>query len=349
MMEQIMFTIPPHNWQLALRLLMLLIFTSAVFSGCGKKDKTRITFRPNVAPLSFSFSRQESGLWSASAGVITSYGILSIEQEFDRREEFTYIVFRDRAKGTDQVFKVGSKGYVELHTIGEHKLKMQREENKIVVDNEAISGTVEVNIYPDSQAVVRVEFVNGPDFVLFTDRRLNVEYNSLIWSDDSLLLDTVQSVTYHKGLNYRRLVFDLKSDIKGQSTPLAVDLPTRGGNIEKDLQSLQSAFSQVAPNIRFERISHKGFAASLVVIETVCFLGMLFSIPLWRRNRRILNEARRKASLWSNITGKWSKGLEQERNRAELGFKWTLFLAAGLFIFGLWLLTDLEFVGEVFR
>ena len=334
------------HWKRINYLMILVFLTPILFSSCGKKDKTRITFQPNVAPLAFSFTRKEEGLWSAGTGIATPYGIFMIEQEFDRREDFTYIVFRDRAKGIDQVFKVGSKGYIELHTLGEHKLRLQREENKIVIDDEAITGTITVEIYPDSQAVAKIEFTDGPDVVLFSDKRLKVEYNSLLWSDDALLLDSIQSVTCEKGMNYRMLTFNWKQTIKDKTVPLTVMLLPKG-NIEQDILSLQSAFNQVAPHVEFKRTYNRGGVILGLIITIVCFLGLFFSVPLWRRNQRIVNEARKGVGFWSAVTGKWEKVLEKEKKKATRGAILTFFLALGLFFSVLYLTKDLGFVSEV--
>ena len=57
---------------------------------------------------------------------------------------------------------------------------------------------------------------------------------------------------------------------------------------------------------------------------------------------------RQKAGFWNSITGKWAEGFERERYKARLGFTLTFFLVAGLFILSLSLLSDLDFVAEVF-
>jgi hypothetical protein len=199
-------------------------------------------------------SREGDGLWKASGGFVTQYGVFAIAQSFDTRDQFTYLILRDRAKGTDQVFKLATKGYVELHTIGEHRIRLEREENKLIVDVETTSGTIAFDVYPDSQAVTRIELGHDqPDFVFFTDKRLAVEYDSYIWSDASIQLDSIQTVTYQKTFGNRSLIFDLKPEITDHPPqPFVVkltDIPTA----DKNVLALESALAQFAPKVTLQR------------------------------------------------------------------------------------------------
>ena len=261
-------------------LFFFFLFVPSIFLvvGCGKKAKTEVTFRPNVLPAIFKCSRQNDGLWMVGGGVVTQYGIISLEQTFDTRDEYTYLVLRNRQKGIDQVFKLGVKGYVEIHTLGEHKLRIQRDENKVVVDVETISGTFDINVFPDSQAIARIELGSGqPDLVVFTDKRLTVEYDSVFWKDDSLPLDSIQSISFQKGLYSRSCVFKWKDDVKNQTTPFVLsfsDMKTAEGNF----LVLKKTVEENAPHIRFERVTNKGAILSLIFVAV--FFGVILGASI---------------------------------------------------------------------
>lgn len=243
--------------------ILLILLLSLALAGCGKKSKTSLTYVPHGVPVAIKCSRQADGLWTLSGGLITHVGIFSIEQSFDTRDEFTYLVLRDRAKGTDQVFKLATKGYVKLHTVGEHRIQVERDDNKVVIDVETVSGAFGFDVFPDSEAVARVEFGSGqPDFVLFSDRRLAVEYQSYIWSDDSLPLDSVQSITYRKSFGSRALVFDWKPAAKDHPEPFQVNLTDRL-TAEQNFSALQRALAQAAPHVQFKRSTDTQFVAAV--------------------------------------------------------------------------------------
>lgn|GEM_PF-6203021 len=104
-----------------------------------------------------------------------------------------------------------NKGKVKLHLTGTHDLTLQPEkDNKIIIDNETISGTITIEIFPQGQELAHVSFEGGSEFVFLTDNRLHIEYPSLAHSirdeklnvnllnlfdqDDSISLNTVAQV-----------------------------------------------------------------------------------------------------------------------------------------------------------
>jgi hypothetical protein len=254
------------------------------FNGCGKKSRTQVSYRPNNAPLVFSCSRQGDGLWTLSGGVVTQVGIFSIDQTFDTRDPYTYIVFRDRTKGTDQVFKLGTRGYVELHTVGEHTIRIEHDEEKTIIDVATVSGSFDLNVYPDSQATTRIEIGQGqPDLVVFTDRRIAVEYNSYIWNDISLPLDSIDNITYRKGMQDRALVFSWKPEVINHPAPFELTLKD-SASAEKYFLDLQTALAQVAPHVQFRRSTH-GPIGHWIILGISSILG-LFGLTVGIRNYR---------------------------------------------------------------
>ncbi|HRH40525.1 MAG TPA: hypothetical protein PKY82_02690 [Pyrinomonadaceae bacterium] len=271
--------------------LVFFIFANFSFAFQVDRSKTTFEYRPNVIPVSLQIKKTDDGLWSVSGGVITPVGIFAIEHTFDVKDKFTYLVLRDRAKGTDQVFKIGMTGYVELHTKGEHKLRIQRDDNKVVVDVDTISGSFELLVYPESQAVARVSLGTGePNIVITSDKRLIVEYESIILNDPSFPLESLESITFRKSFLTRRLYFNWKSGIKDTPPQFFFDFLKRS-DAEPGFADLQTAFATYAPNIKFE----KSESDSPFYIALAIFLSSLlgaFGFRFWGGSSRYtLNKA----------------------------------------------------------
>lgn len=240
------------NLKLTTFLLLLLLLLSLALSGCGGGAKTTGYYKTPFVPVEVKLSRQANGLWTAGGGLATPVGTFGIEQTFDTRAEFTYLVLRDRARGTDQVFKLATRGYVEFHMVGEHRMRVDRQDNKLTVDVDTLAGSFDFKVYPDSEAVARVEFGDGePDFVVFNDRRLAVDYQSILWENDWVSLDSVEKVVYRKGYRDRALVFHWKPEVRDQP-PFEVSLGD-WPSCEKNFQALHAAVGEFAPHVRFER------------------------------------------------------------------------------------------------
>lgn len=112
--------------------------------GCGTKGSTKFSYSPPIAPFGISFSIDENKNVSVAAGIATPVGTFSIEQGFPQRQDLNYIVFRNRRRGEDQVFKIASDGHVDLHAVGEHNFRVSREGQAFVVDVETISGRIDI-------------------------------------------------------------------------------------------------------------------------------------------------------------------------------------------------------------
>lgn len=245
-------------------LCLLAIAAALCCVGCGGKGSTTVTYRPSQLPLEIRLKQEDGGLWTVSGGLVTPAGVFAIEQQFDMREQFTYIVLRDQSKGTDQVFKVGATGYVELHTTGEHKLRIKREDKKIIVDVDTLSGTIDVLVFPESSAIGRIDFgQDDPDIVVFDDRRLVIEYPSIFSSSDSLNLDAIQSVTLRRTLHHKSVVFTWKSATEHE--PLELSLADQA-NADRNFSELQSTLKAIAPGVRFERQT----PASGTIVALLC-------------------------------------------------------------------------------
>lgn len=280
--------------QLASFLLSLLL-CATLFSGCGRNDKTTVGWQP-AAPLSILLTREEKGLWQLSATVPLPFkdlGVFSIDHRLDVRDEYTYIVIRDRKSGTEQIFQLGvSKGKVKLHIVGEHNLILQPEENnKIVIDHEIRSGEMKIEIYPDGQKLASVIFENGTEFVFLSDQRLRIEYGSLANSikreklpdlqslfrnDDSLSLKSLDRVTFKRDLGISQLKIDWKPEIKVNQEALVVELPKKRKSLIANIEELKSTFKTLAPAVQFTAET----PTRLYFFLAAQFLGIFFMICL---------------------------------------------------------------------
>ncbi|MDJ0737587.1 MAG: hypothetical protein QNJ47_26595 [Nostocaceae cyanobacterium] len=285
----------------ALFLSFLLCIT--LLSGCGQKDKTTVGWKP-VSPISISLSREAKGLWKFSANIplpVKTLGVFSIDHQFDVRDEYTYIIIRDRKNGTEQVFQLGvNKGKVKLHITGEHNLTLQPEEdNKIIIDNEVISGKITIEIYPDGQKLAGILFENGTEFVFLSDNRLHIEYASLINSikreelppdttslfqnDHSISLESLEKVTFTRDLGISQLKFDWKTEIKANQEPLIIELPKKSKLTIAKIEELKNAITTFAPKVQFviERSTPK-----LWWFLTIEFMGISLIIFFGRKKRK---------------------------------------------------------------
>ncbi|MDJ0619621.1 MAG: hypothetical protein QNJ63_23245 [Calothrix sp. MO_192.B10] len=257
-----------------------------------------------AAPIGIYLSRQEKGLWKLSTNIplpVKELGVFSIDHQFDVRDEYTYIIIRDRKNATEQVFQLGvNKGKVKLHITGEHNLTLQPEEdNKIIIDHEVISGKIMIEIYPDGQKLAGVLFENGTEFVFLSGNRLHIEYASLTNSikreklppdttylfrnDDSLYLESLEKVTFTRDLGISQLKFDWKTEIKANQEPLVIELPKESKATITNIEELKNAITTFAPKVQFviERSTPK-----LWWFLTIEFIGIPLVIFFGRKKRK---------------------------------------------------------------
>ncbi|WP_414579457.1 hypothetical protein [Anabaena sp. CCY 9402-a] len=261
---------PTATWKLLVAFVLSFLLCITLLSGCGQKDKTSVGWNP-AAPVGIHLSREAKGLWKISTNIplpVKELGVFSIAHQFDVRDDYTYIIIRDKKNGTEQVFQLGvNKGKVKLHAIGEHKLTLQPgEDNKIIIDNEAISGTITIEIYPDGQKLASVIFDNGTEFVFLSDNRLHIEYASLVnsikrerlpdaeslfRSDNFISLASLEKVTFTRDLGISQLKFDWKPEIRENQEPLVIELPKQGKSTISNIEELKNAITTLAPKVQF--------------------------------------------------------------------------------------------------
>ncbi|MDF5718330.1 MAG: hypothetical protein PUP93_31810 [Rhizonema sp. NSF051] len=248
--------------------------------------------------------REVKGLWKFSVSAplpIDNLGVFSIDHEFDFRDDYTYIIIRNRKNGTEQVFKLGiDKGKVKLHLTGTHDLTLQPEkDNKIIVDDDALSGSMTILIYPNGQKLADVPFEDGPEFVFLTDNRLHIEYPSLSHSirderlnldisslfrqDDSISLNSVEKVTFKRDLYVCQLIFNWKPEIKANQQPLVIELPKKGKSTIKNIQELQKTLAILAPKVQFTSDYSNPNMVSFRISVTFCVMfGLLLLFFIFR-------------------------------------------------------------------
>lgn len=248
-----------------------------LLAGCGGKGSTKLSYQaPAALPLGISFTLDKDGSWILAAGIATPMGTFSIEHTFASRDEFTYIVLRNREKGTDQVFKIGITGYVDVHAIGEHRLRMQRDGNRWIIDTQTISGTLTIKVYPSNAAIARVDFGEyDPEFVVTTDRKLIIEYPSSWSSPQSIPLDSVQAITLIEGsvVLDQSLSITWKRDI--HDDPIKINIVNKTDS-DMNFASLSKSIGTITPHVSCNKNTYYSdlFILSILIIMSF-FVGLV--------------------------------------------------------------------------
>jgi len=237
-----------------LSLSMALCVGMVFVAGCGGKGSTKVSYQtPPFSPFKISFTMNQKGVWEVDVGIATPVGIFSISQEFGSRGDFTYIVLRDRAKGTDQVFKMGVTGYVDIHTVGEHKIRLQQEDNRWIIETETISGRLEFEVHPSSTAIARVDFgPSDPDIVVSTNRTIVIEYAGIFSSPRTVPLDSIASITLTRMSPHApTLSFQWK---EGATHDELADIAIGDSDhVDANFAALEQAISKVVDHVTFEQ------------------------------------------------------------------------------------------------
>lgn len=259
----------------------------SLLAGCGGKGSTKLSYSPPASPTVISFSADKDGNWTIAAGLATPMGTFSIEHTFETRDDFTYVVLRNRDKGTDQVFKIGSAGHVDLHVIGEHKLRMQREGNKWIIDTQTISGTLEVAVYP-SDSAIRIGFggYGDPTFKLTTDRMLVVEYP--FFSSRSIPLDSVERITLNKMSGYEEQHLEVAWRDAIDDKPLSISLSDRP-DLSANFATFRNAVASIDGRILFTTSSTSSLWWIHTLIISFCTVicisvGYLFPLAVYSKS-----------------------------------------------------------------
>jgi hypothetical protein len=264
-------------------LLPLAVFAASTFcvsiTGCGKsRGTTKLTYSPPAAPLALSFTSDSQGNWTVAAGIATPLGTFSIEHQFARQPENTYIVFRDRKKGTDQVFALSTKTYVEIYTKGEHRLLIHREENKFIIDAETISGTITAKLHNLDSYVGRITWDSAdyPDLVITYERLLVVD-NTVLGKDAThVSLDSVKRIDLVGSMFQYALVVNWKDGI--QNEPAWLAYPNDDAARVK-FAMLQDTIKSVAPDVTFSTYHSYGrsFCEAVGAIVALAFILLLIA------------------------------------------------------------------------
>jgi len=245
-----------------------------VASGCGGKGTTRLAYQPHGAPIQITFQSNKDGSWTVGGGIVTPVGTFLIEHTTAARDEFTYIVMRDRKKGTDEVFKIGNTGYVEVHTVGEHKLRVYRDGNRVIIDTETINGSITVNVYPSSTALARADFgPEAPDVIVTSDAKLIVEHPSIWRRNQHVPLASVKAIELQRQVlsSHYRLRVEWKDGIKAE--PLDISFGS-SDSADTEFQTMKAGIAKVAPHVlvRQGRTWWRGAVALAVIIVVVLLI-----------------------------------------------------------------------------
>ena len=238
-------------------------------AGGGKKATTETLRRPHAAPLIFKCGRQNDGLSTPGGAAFgLPYDIAAVEQIFDAPAKLVQHRLSDRKKGFVQLFKPEIKGYIEIHTKGEHNLGFQRFDHHVTVDVKSISGGFDIDVFPDSQAHTGIELGNRqPGYVIYTEKILAVKRDSVLLNDESLP-DSIQNKTGQKGLDARVYVFNRK-EIKNQTRPFKLILSDFNIS-EVCFLAFQKITGKNASRIIFKRKTGKDFAVFLTGFAVSC-------------------------------------------------------------------------------
>ena len=197
----------------------LTLLISSSVAGCGGKGSTKLSYSAPIVPIGISFAVDSDGAVSVAGGIATPVGTFAIEHSFPTRQEMNYIVFRNRRLGTDQVFKIGTDGHVDLHLQGEHNLRITRDGRAFVIDADTISGRIDVSVTPSGSAVARVDWgANKPDFVITSSRHLLIEYPSMFVRTEKIPLDTIETLELHNSWPSGEYSLRLHKKIKSETT-----------------------------------------------------------------------------------------------------------------------------------
>jgi hypothetical protein len=252
-----------------------------LITGCQKHDTTTVGWHPS-SPVGINFTWSGDGLYKVSLGVpvaalgapvgvdvpVQAAGVFTIEHEFDLRQDATYIIIRNRAKGIDQVFQVGVRGYVELDLSGEHKLLLHNEgENKFVIEDISLT-PIHLQFFPQGEERATASIHGGPEFVFLTDHRLHIQYpslshfglngagmlQSLIYhKDDAFSLDSVDSIVFKREYQVSQLIFNWKPQAANAEPPLVVELPRGGYPLVDEVLRFDQLVKTVKPEVSFEK------------------------------------------------------------------------------------------------
>lgn len=222
---------------------------SIALTGCDPtRGQSKLTYTTPTLPVNVSFTTDFQGNWTVTAGVATPIGTFSIEHEFPSQKDDTYIVFRDRSKGRDQVFALGRKAYLRIHTQGEHLLDVRKENNKFIIEATTISGAITAELHSEDSCACRVTFRdNAPDMLVTYDRKFVVDHSVLNKDPVHYSLDSVDSIDHVRILGHNYLLVTWKAGLDDK--PVWIEVPGNE-NLDVKVRMLTDSVGQVSPKVR---------------------------------------------------------------------------------------------------
>jgi hypothetical protein len=112
----------------------------------------------------------------------------------------TYVIFRNRARNSDQVVVIDAVGdFVQRRGAVAHTESWQIGDNVKEIDVEDAHSPVQVEVIPKTVEVLRLKCgPNEPSIVLYSDRRLMIDYPALFSINDRFQLSDLRSVRLEK-------------------------------------------------------------------------------------------------------------------------------------------------------
>lgn len=247
------------------RIVVLLMTSIAVnVAGCGGKGTTNISYAPPISPIGITFNLDNDGKWTVGAGAVTPVGVFALSHSFDPRPDLTYIVLRNRNTNTDQVFSMTSSGHVDVHAVGEHKLRMNREENRWIIETDTISGNLEIQVIPSTNASARIDFgENDPAFVVMPTRMLVIEHPSSFKSSDTISLESLKSIELRSVANLKFIRM-----VKRDNSAIAPMVSINNSDASAyNFSTLERSVKGISPNVDFKTTTAPWYVTALLWIS----------------------------------------------------------------------------------
>lgn len=270
----------------------------ALLAGCDG-DSTRASYQAPI-PLGITLSKSLDGDWIVAAGIATPVGTFGIEHTFVAEGGYSYLVLRDRKKGTDQVLKMAADGYLTAHAVGDHWIRMSREGKKWVIDINTVEGTIDIKVYPNSTEIAHIVFSKDePTVSISTDQKLTIKQPGWFASKQEVCLDSLSSVEWEKSCFDAPNMLRFKWKDKVAQDPIAIPIVATA-KVDGDFSMLKGAIEQINPTLKCIRISsYRPGPRTVICLLLALISGGTLVGALYSGNDRHT----RKACAW------WTAGL----------------------------------------
>lgn len=270
----------------------------ALLGGCDG-DSTRASYQSPI-PLGITLSKSPDGDWTVAAGIATPVGTFGIEHTFVAEGGYSYLVLRDRKKGTDQVFKMAADGYLTAHAVGDHWIRMSRDGRKWVLDIDTIEGTLDIKVYPNSSEIAHVVFSKDePTLSVSTDQKLTIKRPGWFGSKEEISLDSLSSVEWEKSEFDAPRILRFNWKHKVAQEPLVIPIAATA-KVDGDASILRSAIGQISPGVTWiEKSGYRPGPRTVICLLLALMSGITLVAALYKGNQI----RTRKSCAW------WSAGL----------------------------------------